>query len=59
MSRLRKLVLATALLLIFCANGTALASSREDDFRGDSGFFSRMAKRIVHVLDDIRMSIPP
>ena len=61
MSKLRKSALAASLLLVLCANGTALAASRDDSSPGNrpSDFFSRIARRIVHVLDDIRMSIPP
>ena len=56
MSKLRKYVLATALLVVLCANGTAVAAPRDD--RG-SDLFSRITNRIVRILEDLRMGGPP
>jgi hypothetical protein len=61
MNKLRKWTLVAALLGALCLDGTAFAGASDDASRADrtSRQVMRVVDRIVQVLEDLRMIIPP
>lgn len=61
MHKIRNWALAAALLVAVCFSGTASAGARDDGSRADRAArqLARVIDRIVQVLEDLRMIIPP